>query len=257
MTDSLFRADAVLDDEVVVVTGGTRGIGRAITGKFVERGATVISFYYTNETAAEAATEAFADAPGDLIVRQLDVRDYDAVRASFEEIREEHGNITVLVNNAAIIQTKWLPRMDAEDWRQDIETNLLGTINCTESVISSMLAEGGGRIVNISSIAGESSWLGQAGYIASKAGVNGFTRAAARDLGQLDVRVNAVSVGLTNTGHYQSLKEEGVVGGEQEEIPLGRIADPGEIADCVLFLASPNASYINGEILRVDGGFLA
>lgn len=246
-----------MDDEVVVITGGTRGIGRATTEAFAARGATVVAGYHSNEEAATETTAALEDAPGTVTTRPFDVRNYEEVSETFEDIVETHGKISVLVNNAGVLRHSLLLRMDPEEWSETIETNLTGTFNCTKSVISSMVREDGGSIVNLSSVAAQSSWSGQANYVASKAGIDGFTQAAARELAHLSIRVNAVAPGLVDTESYNVHAEEDVDVGESENVPQGRIANPEEIAECIVFLASDEASYINGEVLRVDGGMLA
>lgn len=246
-----------MDDEVVVVTGGTRGIGRAVTSEFASRGATVVAGYHSNEEAAAETAEALADAPGEVSTRQFDVREYDDVSDTFDEIEEEYGRITVLVNNAGISSMSLLIRKDPADWSRTIETNLTGTFNCTRRAVRSMIRGDGGSVVNVSSIAGSSSWPGQTSYAASKAGVEGFTRAAARELGGREIRINAVAPGLVKTDTYAELLGDWSDDDNQGSIPQDREADPEEIASCVVFLASDRASYVNGEVLRVDGGQLA
>lgn len=245
-----------MSEEVVVVTGGTRGIGRAVTEAFAARGATVVAGYLGNEEAAAETADALADAPGEVSTRQFDVREYDEVSEAFDELEETYGSITVLVNNAGVMPSSLLLRTDPDEWSDVIGTNLTGTYNCTRKVARLMLREGG-SVVNLSSIAGSSSWPGLTGYATSKAGIDGFTRAAARELGGRDIRVNAVAPALVDTGRYEQLRESGFDNTGQAEIPEGRVAEPEEVADCVVFLASERASYVNGEVLRVDGGQLA
>ena len=253
MTDAPDR----MADEVVLVTGGTRGIGRAITEAFAARGATVVACYYSNEEAAAETETAFADAPGEVSTRQVDVRDYGAVDEAFDAVEDDHGQGTVLVNNAGVMSMGLVVRMDPEEWTRTIETNLTGTFNCTRRAVRSMLRGEAGSVVNISSIAGSSSWPGQTAYAASKAGIEGFTRSTARELGGRDVRINAVAPGLVQTATYEDLQEGGFDEASQGSIPQGREADPEEVAECVVFLASERASYVNGEVFRIDGGQLA
>lgn len=244
-------------DDVVVVTGGTRGIGRAVTGAFARRGATVVATYVSNEEAADAAVEEFSDCRGTVSVRQFDVRNHDAVRDAFEAITADHGQVSVLVNNAGIAADSLLARADPTDWTGVVQTNLVGTFNCTKHAVRSMIRGNGGRIVNVSSVAAERSWVGQTSYAASKAGVEGLTRAAARELGRFGIRVNAVSPGLTDTETYQSATEGGRGDSDDEDIPLERLAEPEEVAESIAFLASSRSSYVTGTVLRVDGGLLA
>jgi len=244
-------------DEVAVVTGGTRGIGRAVAERLADRGAATIATYHADADAAgetAAALDAY-DAP--TAVRRFDVRDDEEVAAAFEAIAEEFGQPSILVNNAGIMRNALLVRMDAEDWGDVIDVNLTGAFNCTRAATRGMLRRGGGRIVSVASVAGLRGWPGQANYAASKAGLVGFTRAIARELGGKGIHANVVCPGYVDTALY----EEGIEGGDDhalhEQIPQERIAEPGEVADAIAFLASPEASYVNGAVLRIDGGMLA
>lgn len=245
-----------LTDEVVVVTGGTRGIGRATTRAFATRGATVIAGYHSDEEAAAETAAMLGSAPGTVRTRQFDVRSYAEVSDAFADVVETHGDVTVLVNNAGVLRHSLLVRMEPEEWSETVETNLTGTFNCTRNAASSMIRGDGGSIVNVSSVAAKRSWPGQSNYVASKAGINGFTRAAARELANWDIRVNAVAPGLVDTDSYDRLLEDDVDVGESAEIPQGRIAEPDEVAESIVFLASDRASYANGTVLRIDGGML-
>jgi 3-oxoacyl-[acyl-carrier protein] reductase len=256
MTPDTVRSDA-MDDRVVVVTGGVSGIGRATTEAFAKRGATVVAGYHSDRSAATALCDDLAASPGTVAVRQFDVRDFDAVEDAFAAIADAHGEITTLVNNAGVLTHSLLLRMDPDEWSKTIDTNLTGTFNCTRNVVPSMVRGSGGAIVNVSSVAASSSWPGQSNYVASKAGIDGFTRATARELASLDIRVNAVSPGIVDTGSYEALVDDAVDVADSNEIPQGRIAAPEEVAEPIVFLASDRASYTTGELLRVDGGLLA
>ncbi len=253
--------------EVAVVTGGTRGIGRAVAERFAAAGATTVATYHADEDAAadteRALAEAAADAGADAAtaVRKFDVGDGDAVDAAFRALREAHGPPTVLVNNAGVMQNGPLVRMSDDQWAEVIRTNLTGAFYCTRAALRGMLAGDGGAIVNVASVAAERGWAGQANYAASKAGLLGLTRSAAREYGSRGVRVNAVCPGYVDTGVYDDLAESGDDPESEvtdlERVPQGRAADPGEVANSVLYLASDAADYVNGSVLRVDGGRLA
>ena len=243
-------------DDIVVVTGGTRGIGRAVASTFAAEGAQTIASYRT-DTAAAAETAAALDsvAPGSQVI-QCDVRDFDAVEAMFADVAAQFGPPTIVINNAGMRQDGLLVRMSAADWDAVIETNLTGTFNCTRHAARLMLGGDGGCIVNVASIAGMRGWAGQANYAASKAGIIGFTRAAARELGGKQIRINAVAPGFTDTSLFDTLGADRRQR-EIEKTPQERIATPEEIAEAIAYLACPGASFVNGEILRVDGGRLA
>lgn len=243
-------------DDVAVVTGGTRGIGRAVAEQLTEAGARTVATYHADDAAADDTRERLAEYAAPTAVERCDVRDFEAVEALLEDVADEFGSPTVVVNNAGVKRDSLLVRMDPDEWRDVLETNLTGTFNCTRHAARRMLRGDGGRIVNVASIAGERGWSGQANYAASKAGIVGFTRAVARELGGKDVRVNAVAPGYTDTEMFDDLaaeRREAV----REATPQGRIAAPDEIAAAIVFLASPAASFVNGEVLRVDGGRLA
>lgn len=242
--------------EVAVVTGGTRGIGRAVAERLADRGAATVATYHADADAAgetEDSLEAY-DAP--TAVRRFDVRDGDEVAAAFEAIAEEFGQPSILVNNAGIMRNALLVRMDPEEWADVIDVNLTGAFHCTRAAARGMLRRGGGRIVSVASVAGLRGWPGQANYAASKAGLVGFTRAVARELGGKGIRANVVCPGYVDTALYEA-EIEGADDALREQIPQERIAEPGEVADAVAFLASPDASYVNGAVLRIDGGMLA
>lgn len=244
-----------LTDDVAVVTGGTKGIGRAVAIELADAGATTIATYAHDEDAA-AATEALLDEYEQACgVERFDVRDFEAVTAAFSDIREAYGPPSILVNNAGVMRNSLLVRMEPEAWDAVIDTNLTGTFYCMRAAVRAMLREREGRIVNVGSVAAERGWAGQANYAASKAGVVGLTRSAARELGDRSIRVNAVCPGYTDTELFRAEFDDSD-GEITDGIPQGRVADPDEIAAAVRFLVGPESSYVTGEILRVDGGLL-
>ncbi|RYJ14487.1 SDR family oxidoreductase [Halogeometricum borinquense] len=244
------------DGEVAVVTGGTRGIGRAVAEQLAERGATVIATYHDDDEAAEQTAAALAALPTETAVEQFDVADFDAVAATFETVTERYGHPTILVNNAGVMDNGLLLRMTPERWQRVIDVNLTGTFYCTREAAKQMLRcdDRGGRIVNVASVAAQRGWAGQSNYAASKAGVLGLTRSAARELGGKDIRVNAVAPGYTDTDLLAS--SSGHESAVETDTASGRVATPEEIADVIRFLASDAASYVNGEVVRVDDGLV-
>ncbi|MFB6299899.1 MAG: 3-oxoacyl-ACP reductase FabG [Halobacteriales archaeon] len=245
-------------DDIAVVTGGTKGIGRAVATQLAAAGATTVATYAHDDDAAEETARTLQSHDSANMVRQFDVSDYEAVSTAFREINEEIGPPSILVNCAGVMRNSLLIRMTPEEWQTVLETNLTGTFYCLREAGRLMLRERAGRIVNVSSIAAQRGWAGQANYAASKAGIIGLTRSAARELGDRSIRVNAVCPGYTDTDLYRS--EFGNAADEElrlDTIPEGRIADPEEIAAGIVFLTSRDASYVNGAILRMDGGLLS
>jgi len=242
------------DGEVAVVTGGTRGIGRAVATRLAERGATVVATYHEDDAAADETAAALASFPTETTVEQFDVADYETVTATFETVAERYGPPTVLVNNAGTVADGLLVRMSPEQWQRVIDVNLTGTFYCTREATRRMLRrdDRGGRIVNVASVAAQCGGTGQANYAASKAGVLGFTRAAARELGGKGIRVNAVAPGYTDTDLLSDSR--GYESAVETNTASGRTAMPEEVADVITFLASDAASYVNGEVVRVDDG---
>ncbi|WP_135305140.1 SDR family NAD(P)-dependent oxidoreductase [Haloarcula amylovorans] len=242
--------------EVAVVTGGTRGIGRAVAQRLAQGGATVVATYHENKADAEATEQLLADYPVETAVKQFDVAKHEAVAATFEVITERYGTPTILINNAGTVANSLLVRLSPERWNRVLDVNLSGTFYCMQAATKQLLQseQEDGRIVNVASVAALRGWAGQANYAASKAGVLGLTRAAARELGSNGIRVNAVAPGYTDTELLES------TGGHESEVAentaSGRLATPEEVADVITFLASDAATYVNGEVLRVDDGLV-
>jgi len=236
--------------QVALVTGASRGIGRAIALALAARGVKVVGTA-TTEAGAQAIAEALASQGGRGIA--LNVNDAPAVDAAVDAIVKEHGALHVLVNNAGITRDTLAMRMKDDDWDAVLDTNLKAVFRLSRAVMRTMMKQRYGRIVNITSVVGASGNPGQANYAAAKAGVAGMTRALARELGSRGITVNCVAPGFIATDMTDSLPEAqktALLG----QIPLGRLGDPQEIADAVAFLASPQAGYITGTELHVNGG---
>ena len=242
---------AVLDSQVALVTGASRGIGRAIALELAQRGFTVIGSA-TTEAGAQAITDALAAHAGCRGLC-LNVNDAAGIDAAVEAILKQHGGIQVLVNNAGITRDSLSMRMKDDDWDAVIDTNLKAVFRMSRAVIRPMMKQRYGRIVNITSVVGASGNAGQANYAAAKAGVAGMTRSLARELGSRGITVNCVAPGFIATDMTDGLPEA-QKSALLAQIPLGRLGSVGEIAHAVAFLASKDAGYITGAELHVNGG---
>ncbi|HEV3030158.1 MAG TPA: 3-oxoacyl-ACP reductase family protein [Polyangia bacterium] len=244
-----------LAGRVAVVTGGSRGIGRAIAAALGRAGAKVIINYTANEEAAKAAAAAVTAAGGAAVTKRFDVADAAAVDAAFKEIIAAEGGLHILVNNAGIaVNTLVLGAKDA-DWKRALDVNLNGTFHCCRAALRALMkAKDAGRIINITSITGETGSAGQAPYAAAKAGVIGLTKTLAREYASRGVTVNAVSPGYIDTDMTANELPEGRRVELLKTIPLGRVGKPEEVAAAVAYLAGPAAGYVTGQVLRVNGG---
>jgi 3-oxoacyl-[acyl-carrier protein] reductase len=243
-----------LKDKIAIVTGASGRIGKAIVLHLAAAGATVVCNYCTNQQKAEAVVQAAREAGGSAVSMQGDVRSFIAMEAMTTSVVAQFGRIDILVNNAGITRDELLLSMSDKDWRDVIETNLYGAFNSTKAVAQQMMFQKKGRIINISSVAGEHGGRGQTNYAASKGGLNAFTRAAAIELAPKNITVNAVAPGVIETEMSQEVMrraKETVM----NHIPLKRLGTCDEVACLVVFLASDDAAYITGQIIRVDGGF--
>ncbi|ONX57384.1 3-oxoacyl-ACP reductase [Burkholderia cenocepacia] len=244
--------DKTLDKQVAIVTGASRGIGRSIALELARLGATVIGTA-TSESGATAITAAFAEAGVTGRGAVLNVNDAAAAEALIDATVKEFGALNVLVNNAGITQDQLAMRMKDEDWDAVIDTNLKSVFRLSRAVLRPMMKARGGRIINITSVVGSAGNPGQVNYAAAKAGVAGMTRALAREIGSRGITVNCVAPGFIDTDMTKTLPEEQQAA-LKTQIPLGRLGGPEDIAHAVAFLASPQAGYITGTTLHVNGG---
>ena len=245
----------LLDGKIALVTGGSRGIGRAIALRLAEEGAKVAINYAGNQTAAEEVKAIIEQHGGTAMIVQTDVSDSTAAAEMVARVHEELGGLDILVNNAGITRDTLLVRMKDEDFDAVINTNLKGIYACTKAAAKFMTKQRSGRIVNLSSVVGEIGNIGQTNYAAAKAGVIGFSKAAAKEFAARHVTVNVVAPGFIDTDMTAVLKDsirEKLI----EEVPLGALGKPEHVADAVLFLVSDAASYITGQVLNVDGGMV-
>ena len=244
-----------LEGKKVLVTGASRGIGRAIALAMAAEGADVVVNYAGSEAAAKAVAAEIEAMGRKALVIQADISSNEAVTAMVDQVVKEMGRVDVLVNNAGITRDGLLMRMKEEDWDAVLTTNLKGVYNCTKAVIKYMMKQKAGHIVSISSVVGLAGSAGQANYAAAKAGVIGFTKAVAKEVATRGITVNAVAPGFIQTDMTAVLSEK-VVEGMLQNIPQRKLGEPSDIAKAVIFLASDDANYITGQTLNVDGGMV-
>ena len=243
----------MLAGKVALVTGASRGIGKAIACKLAREGAKVIINYNGSKEKAEAVKSEIEAAGGQAEVYQCDVSDYTACETFIQTVIKEEGSLDILVNNAGITKDGLLMKMSEEDFDKVLDTNLKGAFNTIRFASRQMLRQKGGRIINMSSVVGVSGNAGQANYAASKAGVIGLTKAAARELASRGITVNAIAPGFIETDMTDVLSDK-VKEASEAQIPLGHFGKPEDVAAAAAFLASEEARYITGQVLHVDGG---
>lgn len=246
----------LLIGQAALVTGGSRGIGRAVALALAAQGARVAVNYARNAEAAEAVVQEITRNGGEAVALKADVADFNAGEDLIRAVEDRFGRLDILVNNAGITRDALLLRMKESDWDDVIQTNLKGMFNCTRAALRLMVKQRNGRVINVASVAALAGNPGQANYAAAKAGVIGFTRVLAKEVGSRGVTVNAVAPGFISTDMTAVLPEK-----FKEEIlariPAGRLGDPEDIAQAVVFLASPASGYITGQTIIVDGGLTA
>ena len=244
----------LLKSKTAVVTGGSRGIGRSIVLTMASQGANVTFLYRSNEAATEETLEAALGLSGVVNAKKIDIRDAEACEGAIDQIAEDAGKIDILVNSAGITRDNILGLMTNSELSDVLETNVIGVFNILRPVIPYMVSQRRGRIINISSVAGEKGGRGQTNYAASKGAINALTKSLAVELAPKNILVNCVAPGMIETDMTESIRQQAgdVV---QSKILLGRFGQPEDVAKAVLFFASSLSDYVTGQVLNVDGGF--
>ncbi len=242
-----------LENKVAIVTGGAQGIGKATVIKFIDEGASVVIWDVDDNKGNQLADE--LSSKGKAVYMKVNVAKFDEVENAVKSIIAQFGRIDVLVNNAGILRDATLAKMTPEQWQQVIDVNLTGVFNCTKCVAPFMIEKQYGRIINATSVVGIYGNFGQTNYVATKSGVIGMTKVWARELGRKGINVNAIAPGFIATEMVASMPEK-IITMMKEKTPVGRLGTPEDIASGYLFLASEEASFINGTVLSIDGGVI-
>ncbi|MDY2581730.1 MAG: 3-oxoacyl-[acyl-carrier-protein] reductase [Clostridium perfringens] len=245
----------MLKDKVAIVTGGTRGIGRAIALKLADQGANIVINYRNSDKEAEELKAILEEKGVKVLTVKCDISNFEDSKNLMDKCKEVFGKIDILVNNAGITKDTLIMRMKEEDFDNVIDVNLKGTFNCAKHASAIMLKQRFGKIINMTSVVGIAGNAGQVNYAASKAGVIGLTKSLAKELGSRGITINAVAPGFINTDMTASLSEK-VKEEASKNIPLKRLGDPEDVANLVGFLASDAANYITGQVINVDGGMV-
>lgn len=241
-----------LESKIAVITGGADGIGKAAAVKFAAEGAMVV-IWDMNEENGKNTVEEIKKTGGKAVFNKVNVANYTEVEVATKKITDEYSKIDILVNNAGITRDSTLKKMTQEQWQQVIDVNLTGVFNCTKHISPIMVEHNYGRIINTSSVVALYGNFGQTNYVATKAGLIGMTKTWAKEFGRKNITVNAVAPGFILTEMVKKMPEN-VLQAMQDKVPVGRLGQPEDIANAYLFLASDEASYVNGNILSVDGG---
>ncbi|MBF8982175.1 3-oxoacyl-[acyl-carrier-protein] reductase [Lutibacter sp. B2] len=244
-----------LDGKTAIVTGGSRGIGKAIAMKLAQLGANIVVNYTSSAQQAEDVVELIKNMGREAIAIKANVANFDEVQNFISQAEEKFGEIDILINNAGITKDKLLIKMNEDDWDKVIEVNLKGTYNCTKAVSRKMMKQRSGKIVNVASVVGVNGNAGQSNYAASKAGIIGFTKSIAKELGVRGINVNAVAPGFIQTNMTDVLSDE-VKNHIMSQIPMKKLGTPEDVANTIAFLCSDEAKYITGQVINIDGGMV-